>query len=780
MANGGQSMSSLRQPPPLPPQIPLTATAAAYNLTYALLSQQQLQQSTSSLRSDRFDNCLLLIPPPPPPPPPLPSSSSSSSLDATNIPIQVPPLTPGTNQKMSQALAASFASWEKERDEFNIPKDPQLWSESDVNHWLLWAIKEFNLDGFDAQSFLMTGKMICEMGKEMFLAQTPPYVGDILWEHLDRLLRDSDGSIVDNNNVPTTANYIDCGTEFNDFFQQQQHQLQTTTTTTTPPPITSPSSSSSTTNIDPIVIGHHNHSHHHHHNHHHDNLQHLNHHQSDVIYSSPFNDHHHSQQQQQQQSSSSSSSSSSSTSITNNQQQQQQQNTDIISSCTDNVTTTTATATTTTTNSTINTINNNNNNNNPNNNHNKSMIMNVPMTSSMPDVISSSSSSSSSLSTTPMAITTLSNFIDGSYSQSIASMNELSPTGNNNNNADKMIAMNRHQQSNHHHNNNNNHHHHHHHQSFETENAETYQQHLPTSTNGHHHNHNHHNNNNDNHHHYLEAHSEFYLAHTMVIDSGKFSQQYQPKFNRGPHNYFGRYTGNELPSMIDNYGQYENSFSTMTPSSIPHTPSPEQWPTNDLANIGSTIGSTLMPNTIPSPNINTLVPNHMNANYESLPIHGRDQIGLNTMVNNNIIHSNGVHQGANIFHQSSIDGKPFIQAAVLAAGSGPIQLWQFLLELLTDKDCQSFISWTGDGWEFKLTDPDEVARRWGIRKNKPKMNYEKLSRGLRYYYDKNIIHKTAGKRYVYRFVCDLQSLLGCKPEDLHSVVDLKPEKKEED
>nr|CAH7725863.1 unnamed protein product [Callosobruchus chinensis] len=93
-------------------------------------------------------------------------------------------------------------------------------------------------------------------------------------------------------------------------------------------------------------------------------------------------------------------------------------------------------------------------------------------------------------------------------------------------------------------------------------------------------------------------------------------------------------------------------------------------------------------------------------------------------------------------------------------GSGPIQLWQFLLELLTDKSCQGFISWTGDGWEFKLTDPDEVARRWGVRKNKPKMNYEKLSRGLRYYYDKNIIHKTAGKRYVYRFVCDLQTLLG--------------------
>ncbi|XP_008635183.1 PREDICTED: protein C-ets-1 [Corvus brachyrhynchos] len=92
-----------------------------------------------------------------------------------------------------------------------------------------------------------------------------------------------------------------------------------------------------------------------------------------------------------------------------------------------------------------------------------------------------------------------------------------------------------------------------------------------------------------------------------------------------------------------------------------------------------------------------------------------------------------------------------------------------------DKSCQSFISWTGDGWEFKLSDPDEVARRWGKRKNKPKMNYEKLSRGLRYYYDKNIIHKTAGKRYVYRFVCDLQSLLGYTPEELHAMLDVKPD-----
>ncbi|XP_062321259.1 ETS1-related protein isoform X1 [Osmerus eperlanus] len=93
-------------------------------------------------------------------------------------------------------------------------------------------------------------------------------------------------------------------------------------------------------------------------------------------------------------------------------------------------------------------------------------------------------------------------------------------------------------------------------------------------------------------------------------------------------------------------------------------------------------------------------------------------------------------------------------------GSGPILLWQFLLELLLDSACHSFISWTGDGWEFKMSDPAEVAKRWGQCKNKPKMNYEKLSRGLRYYYHKNIIHKTAGKRYVYRFVCDVQGMVG--------------------
>ncbi|XP_055599633.1 ETS domain-containing transcription factor ets-5-like [Uranotaenia lowii] len=87
----------------------------------------------------------------------------------------------------------------------------------------------------------------------------------------------------------------------------------------------------------------------------------------------------------------------------------------------------------------------------------------------------------------------------------------------------------------------------------------------------------------------------------------------------------------------------------------------------------------------------------------------------------------------------------------LVAQGGQIQLWQFLLELLADSSNERFIHWEGTNGEFKLIDPDEVARKWGERKAKPNMNYDKLSRALRYYYDKNIMTKVHGKRYAYKF-----------------------------
>jgi len=80
-----------------------------------------------------------------------------------------------------------------------------------------------------------------------------------------------------------------------------------------------------------------------------------------------------------------------------------------------------------------------------------------------------------------------------------------------------------------------------------------------------------------------------------------------------------------------------------------------------------------------------------------------------------------------------------------------IQLWQFLLELLTDGAFRQVIRWVGDEGEFQFMNPEAVARLWGERKSKPMMNYEKLSRALRYYYDGDMIAKV--------FISVLQSSL---------------------
>ncbi|CAL8291172.1 unnamed protein product [Lota lota] len=110
-----------------------------------------------------------------------------------------------------------------------------------------------------------------------------------------------------------------------------------------------------------------------------------------------------------------------------------------------------------------------------------------------------------------------------------------------------------------------------------------------------------------------------------------------------------------------------------------------------------------------------------------------------------------------------LEGK--VKQEVVAFGEGPpfqrrgsLQLWQFLVTLLDDPANAHFIAWTGRNMEFKLVEPEEVARRWGMQKNRPAMNYDKLSRSLRYYYEKGIMQKVAGERYVYKFVCNPEAL----------------------
>ena len=87
-----------------------------------------------------------------------------------------------------------------------------------------------------------------------------------------------------------------------------------------------------------------------------------------------------------------------------------------------------------------------------------------------------------------------------------------------------------------------------------------------------------------------------------------------------------------------------------------------------------------------------------------------------------------------------------------------MQLWQFLYALLNDpeKRYRKLIEWTANNLsrEFRLLEPEAIAIWWGEHKNKKNMSYDKLSRSLRYYYDKGIIRKISGERYVYQFCID--------------------------
>lgn len=401
----------------------------------------------------------------------VPSLNDLSDEEASlELPAQVPPLTPGTNKKMSEALKASFASWEKEQKFLCINKDPRQWTEDHVAHWLKWAAKEFSLEGISIQSFRMRGRDMCALGRENFLARAPPFTGEILWEHLEILQKDLE-TTTSLQNVPSDIYESVCAPDMSSFLQQAPRPQR--------------------------------------------------------MYPEPIQSPYH---------------------------------------------------------------------------------LMMPMHRGYP-------------------------LKEEAAAYGLRTIDDLCAVSN------EYQPPAAHMKTN------------------------MYQQHpYPEPTRG-----------------------DFYNMQEKY-----FQKQTNP------------------------YQRYPDPYGFPSPPSVPYQqPGPE--PT-----------------------------------YTQLPEKPMNQFN-NT--------------------SGSVQGPCF-------TGSGPIQLWQFLLELLTDKTCQAFISWTGDGWEFKLTDPDEVAKRWGIRKNKPKMNYEKLSRGLRYYYDKNIIHKTAGKRYVYRFVCDLQNLLGYTPEELHAMVDLKPEHKD--
>ena len=81
------------------------------------------------------------------------------------------------------------------------------------------------------------------------------------------------------------------------------------------------------------------------------------------------------------------------------------------------------------------------------------------------------------------------------------------------------------------------------------------------------------------------------------------------------------------------------------------------------------------------------------------------------------------------------------------------KLWEFILELLADSRYQHIIKWdenTSVG-QFTFIQPEMVAQIWGLRKGRTNMNFDKLSRCLRYYYGQMILTKVRGLRFSYKF-----------------------------
>jgi hypothetical protein len=59
--------------------------------------------------------------------------------------LQVPPLTPGTNKKVGEALKATYSNWSAKAEEKSIPSDPKRWTMADVKIWIQWTVTEFSL-----------------------------------------------------------------------------------------------------------------------------------------------------------------------------------------------------------------------------------------------------------------------------------------------------------------------------------------------------------------------------------------------------------------------------------------------------------------------------------------------------------------------------------------------------------------------------------------------------------------------------------------------------------
>ena len=103
----------------------------------------------------------------------------------------------------------------------------------------------------------------------------------------------------------------------------------------------------------------------------------------------------------------------------------------------------------------------------------------------------------------------------------------------------------------------------------------------------------------------------------------------------------------------------------------------------------------------------------------------------------------------------------------------PPLLWQFFLNLLTNRQHRFIIEWASADGGFRITDPAAVAREWGKRKRNPRMTYDKIARAIRFGYkragNRQMIEKGPGA-YEYRFIPDVKSLIGYSSQEMYDLM----------
>ncbi|XP_015606550.1 ets DNA-binding protein pokkuri [Cephus cinctus] len=107
------------------------------------------------------------------------------------------------------------------------------------------------------------------------------------------------------------------------------------------------------------------------------------------------------------------------------------------------------------------------------------------------------------------------------------------------------------------------------------------------------------------------------------------------------------------------------------------------------------------------------------------------------------------------FRPSSTAAREFFPSDSHEPNTNGRLLWDFLQQLLNDPSQRytHYIAWKcRETGVFKIVDPPGLARLWGIQKNHLSMNYDKMSRALRYYYRVNILRKVQGERHCYQFL----------------------------